>query len=165
MIVTIYDGPMGEVASVRIFDKPGRALRAWAVALAIWIAVPVFKFAGRWQERAIGVVLAIAFGAVLELVIRSAWRRAIARPTGHSRIDHWLMTLPAWLSALLIICVYMAVPTAIVLGMGSHFHSIPFMSQWGLGGMFINACGWAGFWALVRREQRRRQALVQAADA
>ena len=149
---------------MRVFDKPGRALGVWAVALAIWITVPIFKFAGLWRERAIGVALAMAFGGGLALVVRAAWRQAIARRTARGRVDRWLMTRPVWVSAPLIICLYMAVPVVIVLGMSWHFHSIPFMSQWGLGGWFINACGFSVFWALVWREQRRRQAPAQAAE-
>ena len=149
---------------MRIFDKPGRALRVWAVAMVIWGIVPIFKFPGRWQERAIGVALAIAFGAGLALLIRSAWRQAIERPPAHRRVERWLRTQPAWLSAPLVICLYMVVPVVIVLGMGSHFHSIPFMSQWGLGLWFIGACGMSGYWALVWREQLRSQALAQAAE-
>jgi hypothetical protein len=144
---------------MRVLAKPGWGAWVWALALAIWIFVPFAKFASSWQGRAIGVALAIAFCGGLALAIRSAFRRVVARPARRG-IDRWLMRLPAWVSAPLIVCAYMAVPVVIGGGMAWDFHRFPFMAQWMLGGWLVNACGFGGFWTLAWREQRKYQALA-----
>jgi hypothetical protein len=148
---------------VRALDKPGWALGAWALALVIWGTVPVIQYVNSWQERGIGVVIAIAFGGGFGLVMRSGFKRVAARPPAFRGVDRWLARLPTWLSAPLIICAYMAAPVAIVVGTAWHFHRLPAESVWGLSGMFICACGWGGFWLLAWRVQRRRQDLTEAA--
>jgi hypothetical protein len=60
-------------------------------------------------------------------------------------------------SAPLIVCLYMAIPAAIVFGKAWHFHRLPFMNLWGLGLFFIGACGLSVFWPLAWREQGKNQ--------
>jgi hypothetical protein len=148
---------------MRHLHKRGWLLGAWALAVAVWGVVPVFAFADSWQERGIGVVLAVAFGGVLAFVVRSGFRRAAARPPGYRSIDRWLAPLPAWLSAPLIACLYVAAPAVIVLGMAWHFHRLPLMSLWGLGLFFIGGCGVGGTWSLAWQEQRKSQGPTEVA--
>jgi hypothetical protein len=141
-------------AGIRIVHIRGCLLAVWALAFVVWQLVPVVRFDSSWQGRGIGVVLAVAFVALLALAMRSKFRRVAARPPGHRRIDRWLAPLPAWFSAPLVACLYMVVPAVIVFGMAMHFHRLPFMSLWGLCEWFIVACGVSGFWSLAWREQR-----------
>jgi hypothetical protein len=140
---------------MRVLDRPGWVLRLWATAMAAWVLVPVIQYADSWSVRAIGLVLAVVFGGGFALIVRSRFRRVVARPSVHRGIDRWLAGLPAWVSAALIACLYMVVPTAVVLGMAVHFHRLPAESVWGLTGWFLSACMWGGFWPAVWRAQSR----------
>jgi hypothetical protein len=140
---------------MRILRKRGWLLGAWAIALFIWVLVPFVKFAGSWQARGIGVVLAVAFGGGFAWVVRTSFRRAAARPPVYPGSGPWLARIPVWASAPLITCLYMAVPAIIVGGAALLFRRLPFMNVWGLCLCFIVACGAGGFWPLAWREQRR----------
>jgi hypothetical protein len=143
----------------------GRAwlLAGWALALVAWEIVPFVRFASSWQERGIGVVLAVAFGAGLSLAMRGQFRRVAARPRHHRGVDRWLARLPAWLSAPLLALVYTVVPAVIVFSMALYSHRLPLMSLWGLCGWFIVGCGVGGFWSLAWREQGKKERLTQVA--
>ncbi len=148
---------------MRHSDKRGWLLGAWALAAAVWGLVPVVQYASSWQERGIGVVLAVAVSGGFAFVIRSHFRLVAARPPVYRGIDRWLARLPAWVSAPLIVCLYMAVPAVIVVAMAGHFHRLPFMSVWGLSLWFIGASGLSVFWNLAWREQRKNQGLTEVA--
>ncbi len=138
-----------------ILRKRGWLLGAWAVTLAVWVLVPFVKFANSWQALGIGVVLAAAFGGGFASVVRTGFRRVAARPPAYPGSDRWLARAPAWVSAPLIVSLYMAVPAVVVFGAAWLFRRLPFMNVWGLGLCFILACGAGGFWPLAWREQRR----------
>ncbi len=140
---------------MRVRHKRGWLLGAWAVTLVIWVVVPFVKFASSWPERGIGVVLAVAFAGAFAFVIRTGFRQAAARPPVYRGIARWLARLPAWASALLIVCLYMTIPAITVFGAALLFHRLPFMNVWGLCLCFIVACCAGGFWPLAWREQSR----------
>jgi hypothetical protein len=156
MIVTITKGLAGG-EQMRISHKRRWLLGAWAAALAVWVLVPFVKFAGSWQELGIGVVLAVAFGGGFASVARTGFRHAAARPPGYPGANRWLARVPAWVSAPVIVCLYMAIPAVIVFGTAWIFRRLPFMNVWGLCLCFIVACGAGGFWPLAWREQRKNR--------
>ncbi len=143
---------------VRILHRPGWLLCAWAVALALWILVPFVKFASSWQALGVGIVLSAAFGGGFAFVMRTGFRRAASRPPAYPGNDRWLARMPPWVSAPLIVCLYMALPAVVVFGAAWLFRRLPFMNVWGLCLCFVLACGAGGFWPLAWRERRRTRA-------
>jgi hypothetical protein len=152
--VTITKGVAGG-ERMRVWHKRGWLLGAWAAALAIWVFVPFVKFGSSSPELGIGVVLAVALGGGSAIVMRMGFRRAASRPPVFPGNDRWLARVPAWVSAPLIVCLYMTVPAVIVFGTAWLFRRLPFMNVWGLCLCFIVACGAGGFWPLAWRAQRR----------
>src|SRR5215469_5842598 len=103
--------------NVRRLGRPGQALGIWAVALSLWFYVPFVWFGNSSLARLAGVVLALGFGAGLALVLRKAFRRTAARPPVYRSVERRLVRLPAWVSAPLICCLYLAGPAIICLVM------------------------------------------------
>jgi hypothetical protein len=145
-------------AGARILRKRGWLLGVWSITLAIWVLVPFVKFGGSWPVRGTGLVLAVAFGAGFAGVVRASFRRAAARPPVYPGSDRWLAQVPFWVSAPVIICVYMAVPVVIIVGTALLFHRMPFMNVWGLCLCLIVACGAGAFWPLAWRARSRTRA-------
>jgi hypothetical protein len=139
---------------MRILHRPGWLLAVWSLAVVVWGLVPVVQFASTWGQRGVGIALAFALAGGLSLMVRSVFRRVAARPPVYRGADRWLVRLPAWVLAPLMVCVYMIAPVLIVVATALHFHRFPAESVWGLSGMFLGACLWGGYWPLAWRAQR-----------
>ncbi len=138
-------------------STPGRALTTWLGAMGVWLVLSLWAMTGAWSGIMMGLAAAAAFAGFVGPLVRLSWQRQVARPVSGRGLEGWAAR-HLWMSTVLIWAVYLIPVPGVDLVMAGYSRSVP---SGGIvvatfSGWFLVATGFATFWNLVLRHQRRR---------
>jgi hypothetical protein len=150
------------VDAVRAFGTlHGRVLALWSLVLGGWlVAQNLDLFGASWHGFLIGFVTSAVFVGFAAVLVRHAFRRAVARPLPRQGVNGWLARRP-WRVVALTVVAYLVIPAAVFASEAYLFprppapHGLRLPAGFvpAIGGWVTFAAGMAAFWLLVFRQQ------------